>query len=99
MNQRTKRKLFAITVTCIIGWVFSYFATNILLGYAVGLFIWLPAVMGITATMIYGKKFSADKLEMRNISFLSLVIFCAGLLTYAWEGLICILMAAPIGFF
>jgi hypothetical protein len=99
MTDKTKRKIFSITLTCITGWVFAYVATNVLVGYALGFFIWLPAVMGTTSTMLYGKSFPGNKKEMRNISFISLGIFCAGLLTFAWEGLVCIAMAAPIGLF
>jgi len=99
MANKTKRKILAITVTSIVGWAFAFFATNILIGYSSGLFIWLPAVMGITSTILYGNKYSTDRRGMLYVSLLTLGIFCAGLLTFAWEGLICIIMAAPIGLF
>lgn len=98
-NQTAKRKLLAVFISCVVGWFFSYFATNILTDYAYGLFIWLPTVMGAITTMIFGYKNNAGKSEMRNLSYLSLGIFCLGLLTFAWEGIMCLIMAAPIGLF
>src|SRR5215470_13787360 len=99
MSDKTKRKIFAIAITNVISWTFAFFATNILIGYATGLFVWLPTVMGLTSTMIYGKKYPTDRKGMLYVSLLTLGVFCAGLLTFAWEGLICIAMAAPIGLF
>lgn len=34
---------------------------------------------------------------MRNVAYLTLLVFCLGLLVFAFEGIICIIMAAPIG--
>ena len=58
--------------------------------YAVGLFIWLPIVMGAISTILVGYKTTASRKRMRNISFINLAIFCFGLLSFAWEGVICL---------
>ena len=97
--MKSRRKLFAILATCIFSWGFAYLATNIFIDYAFGLFIWLPIVLGASATIIYGYKNEVSKRSLKLTSFLTLGIFCLGLLTFAFEGVICIAMAAPIGLF
>jgi hypothetical protein len=94
-----KKQIFAITITCVTGWVFAFLATHIYVDYALGLFVWLPAAMGALSTTLYAFKNTVSKQSCRNVAFLTLLIFCAGLLTFAFEGLICIIMAAPIGLF
>src|SRR4030095_15736917 len=97
--QINRRALLAILTTCVTGWTFAFLATNIFRDYALGLFIWLPFVMGAMSTIIYGYNNNTDKGRLFMMSFMSLLIFCFGLLFFAWEGLICLLMALPIGIF
>ena len=47
--------------------------------------------------MIYGFQNVVDRKVLRNISYATLGVFSLGLLTFAMEGIICILMAAPVG--
>ena len=91
------RGLTAVGLTCFWGWTFAYLATNVFLDYAWGLFIWLPFAMGAASTMIYGYKKQTQRRTLRNISLWTLLIFCLGLLVFAWKGAICLIMAAPIG--
>lgn len=98
-NKFNTRALIAIGLTAIICWAFAFLATNILKDYTIGLFIWLPFVLGATSTLIYGYNNTTTGLKSFTISLLTLVIFCLGLLVFAWEGIICLIMALPIGFF
>jgi hypothetical protein len=91
------RVILAIVLPCFLGWVMSYLSTNVFRDYALGLFIWLPVVMGAISTILVGYKTTASRKLMRNISFINLAIFCLGLLCFAWEGVICLIMAAPLG--
>ena len=93
------QQAFSIIVSCLFGWICSYLATNIYKNYTFGLFIWLPFVLGATSTFIHAYKNQTKRLTLRNNAYLTLLIFCLGLLLFAWEGLICLLMAAPIGLF
>ena len=98
-SQRiTLQKFMSITLTCLLGWIFTYLAINIFVGYAFGLFIWLPFVLGAMSTMIYAYRNPVKRIALRNNAYLTLLIFCVGLLFFAWEGIICLLMAAPLGF-
>src|SRR5688572_9604635 len=93
------RAILAIALTCLGGWTFAFLATNVFREYAVGLFVWLPLVMGATSTLIYGYNNTNERHRLFNISIATLIIFCLGLLFFAWEGIICLLMALPIGLF
>lgn len=99
MNKQVIRKLIAIISTCLVGWAFSYLATNVFGNYAFGLFMYLPLVMGAMTTIIYGYKNQTTKRALMYLSFVSLAIFCIGLLAFAFEGVICIAMALPVGLF
>ncbi len=92
------QKILSIALPCILGWTFTYLATNVFRDYAFGLFVWLPLVLGATSTLILAHKNPTTRKTLRNNAYLTLLIFCLGLLFFAWEGVICLLMAAPIGF-
>jgi len=94
-----RRAILAIGLTCLVGWTFAFLATNVFREYAVGLFVWLPLVMGATSTLIYGYNNTNERHRLFNISIATLIIFCLGLLFFAWEGIICLIMALPIGLF
>lgn len=94
-----QRAFIAISLTCLICWAFAFLATNIFRDYTYGLFIWLPFVLGATSTLIYGFNNTTQRNKLFNVSLLTLIVFCLGLLTFAWEGIICLLMAFPIGLF
>ncbi|SCB76701.1 hypothetical protein GA0116948_101216 [Chitinophaga costaii] len=93
----TNRKIIAIAISCTIGWILAFLATNVFQDYEVGLFIWLPLVMGCTSTILVAYKNQTNKKLLRNIAYATLGIFCLGMLIFAWEGVICLIMAAPLG--
>jgi hypothetical protein len=92
-----KQKILSVLVPCSFGWACTYFSTDVLRAYSYGLFLWLPFVIGATSTLIYGHKKQEPGKKVRNNAYLTLLIFCIGLLLFAWEGFICVIMAAPIG--
>jgi hypothetical protein len=94
-----KRAIYAIVITSILSWAFAFLATNIYQDYTFGLFIWLPFVLGAVSTLIYGYNYTNNRKRLYIVSFLTLVIFCFGLLIFAWEGVICLIMALPVGLF
>ena len=94
-----QRAFIAVGLTSLICWVFAFLATNIFRDYAWGLFIWLPFVLGAASTLIYGYNNTTVRPKLFSISLWTLLVFCLGLLTFAWEGIICLIMALPIGLF
>jgi hypothetical protein len=97
ISTKSIRKLLAIGIPSVIGWLFAIMAIYYFRDYTFGLFIWLPTVLGALSAMIYGFKNDVDRKILRNISYITLAVFSLGLLTFAMEGIICILMAAPVG--
>ncbi|MCW3123009.1 MAG: hypothetical protein JWQ38_2501 [Flavipsychrobacter sp.] len=96
----TVRKYLSVILVCMIGWTCVHLATNVYRDYALGLFIWLPVVIGITSVLVYGyKNDEVNRKQLRNTAYLSLLVLCFGMLFFAWEGVICMIMAAPIGLF
>lgn len=91
------KKLLAILSTCLFGWACTYVATDVFGDYAFGLFIWLPWVMGVMSTLIFAYKNEVTRKTCRDISFASMGIYCIGLLFFAFEGIICMIMALPLG--
>ncbi|HEU5165295.1 MAG TPA: hypothetical protein VFU29_07140, partial [Chitinophagaceae bacterium] len=63
-----RRAIIAIGLTCLVGWTFAFLATNVFEQYAVGLFVWLPLVMGATSTLIYGYNNTSERRRLFNIS-------------------------------
>jgi hypothetical protein len=94
---RLIQKVISIAFPCLIGWAFTYLATFVYQHYAWGLFIWLPLVMGIISTLILGFKNPIGRVAHRTNIFLTVAIFFTGLLFFAYDGIICLLMAAPVG--
>lgn len=97
INKIRTQKIVSIGIPSITGWFFTYLATNVYRQYALGLFIWLPLVMGALSTLIYAYKNPIGRKDCRGNAFIMLLVYFMGLLFFAWEGIICMLMAAPIG--
>jgi hypothetical protein len=90
--------ILSIALLCIFGCLFAYLATNVFRDYVLKLFIWLPLVLGATSTLILTYKNSIFRKELLSNSYWTLLVFCIGLLAFIWEGIICLIMAASIGF-
>ena len=91
------RKIISISITCISSWIFCYLSIEVFKDYSFGLFLLLPTAMGTLSTIVYAYKNNVNKKALRNHSFMTLGIFISGLLLFAWEGAICLAMAAPLG--
>lgn len=64
--------------------------------YGISLFIFLPLLMGICPVVLYGLKKGVSKKQAWQIAFGTLGIFSVVLILFAMEGMICIIMAAPL---
>ena len=53
-QKYNRRAFIAVGLTVVLCWSFAYLGTNIFRDYALGLFIWLPLVLGATSTLLYG---------------------------------------------
>jgi len=96
-NTLSRRGLLAIIITSVFAWACTLFAVKLYPSYAFGLFIWLPIVMGALSTIVFAYKNEVTKRDCRNTVYVTFFFFCFGLLFFAFEGIICMVMAAPIG--
>lgn len=93
----TTRKWVSVGLTVVVAGLLTLWGIYGIGQYGIALFILTPLFIGAVPTILYGNKKQITKKEAFFIGLLALVIFTAGLLVFAIEGLICIAMAAPIG--
>ena len=89
--------LFAIVITTGIGVALVALSTTYTLNYGWGLFVAMPVCLGLFSTLIYSYAGPRTASECLAVSIAPMVLLAVGLILFAFEGLICILMAAPIG--
>ena len=87
-----------VAITALLGCGLTYLGTVVFQGYALGLFVLMPVVLGAVSTLLLSQLDEAfSRPRARRVAWLSLAVCCLGLLLFAFEGVICIIMAAPIG--
>lgn len=87
----------AILITCSCCWGCTYFGTNILKEYSLGLFFLVPFTLGAMSTLLIASKQPLTKIKLISYALLTLLVYCIGLLLFAMEGIICLIMALPLG--
>jgi uncharacterized membrane protein YhaH (DUF805 family) len=88
--------LFSIVVAALVGLAFTAVGTGVLRNYGWGLFVGLPFCTGLVAVLLYSLPQPRELKECMVVSISPLVLLALMILVVAMEGLICILMAAPI---
>lgn len=98
INHR-QRKWIAVGVTTVISWLLTILVFYQLQDYGIALFIFLPLFIGFGTTTLcgYGSKKKISFGYFLKLGLLTLLIYTTGLLLFAVEGLLCVLMSAPIG--
>ena len=95
--NETKRKWVSVTITVCIAGILSLWGIYRIGEYGIALFMLTPFLIGFCSTFLYGYKNRIKKSEAIWIGFTTLSLCTLGLIVFAVEGLICIVMAAPIG--
>jgi len=83
-------------LTLIVGLGLAWFSVNVLTSYGWGLFVGVPFAMGFVSVLIYCYHAPRTLLSCLGVACLSPLLLGLALLAYAMEGLICLLMAAPL---
>jgi hypothetical protein len=86
----------SILLTVPLGLGFALLASQILANYGWGLFVALPFTMGFAAAFLYGTRHPRSLGGCVGVACLSTALLGAALLALAFEGVICIIMAAPL---
>ena len=68
----------------------------VLRGYGFGLFLAMPFVLGFTSVLIYGARVRRPAGECWTVALLSLLVSGGCMITFALEGLGCLIMLAPL---
>lgn len=89
---------FALAATVPASAVLLWFAIFFLQAYGWGLFIGLPFALGLGSSYLYGRNAVKTLRQCTYISLVALTLLGVCVFTFAWEGAICLLMAAPLGF-
>ncbi len=88
--------LLAILLNAASGLLFTRFSVQTLSQYGWGLFIGLPFSIGLTSAMIYSFHQRRTIGECLSVALASTGALFLLLLIFAYEGFICLVMAAPI---
>ena len=94
-SKPVQRKWTAIALAQPVAAALAYWSIYVEETYGLLLFVWVPFLLGFLPVVVYGHGWTVDKFKASMLGLLSLGIFALGLLVFAWEGLICIAMAAP----
>ena len=95
-KERWMPALLAVGVTVVGGAAFIGASTNVLGEYSTVLFFGLPALAGIASGWIYNRESARPLGATLGIAMLSITILGLLLLAFAWEGVICLLLALPL---
>lgn len=76
--------------------VLVYLSVLVFGSYGYGLFVALPFVISIAAPLIFAAREKRSMIACLAVSLTSMAIVYAALLIFAFEGIVCLLMAAPI---
>lgn len=87
----------ATVVTAGMGLVFVLLGTAVLGAYGWSLFVALPFCLGLFAVLLYSYHGPRSFWACFNVALLPIALLGAVLLVVSIEGLICLLMAAPLG--
>src|SRR5262249_31046793 len=78
------------------GLLLTKFSVSTLKQYGMGLFVGLPFFLGLTSTLIYSYRQRRSYGECVTVSMVSLCFIFLMLVFFAFEGVICLIMAGPI---
>jgi uncharacterized membrane protein YhaH (DUF805 family) len=88
--------LLSILVTSLLGLIFTVLGTVVIKSYGWGLFVALPFCLGLFSVLLHSYHEPRSFGDCVGVSVLPIFILGFVLLVVAIEGIICILMAAPI---
>jgi len=87
----------ATVATVVLGFLMVLLETQFQGNYGWGLFVAVPFCLGLFSTLIYSYRTPRTQGECLMVSIAPVVLIGLGLLLLAFEGVICIAMAAPLG--
>lgn len=96
-NSALGSAAFGVLVTVPLAFGATFLSINALGDYGWGLFVGLPFFLGLISVLIYGFHAPRGVWPSLLVALISVVLVSAALFALAVEGLICLMMAAPLG--
>jgi Polyketide cyclase / dehydrase and lipid transport len=90
--------LVSIGATCLLGLFLTFLGTKAIAQYGWGLFVGLPFCLGLFAVLTHSYHQQRSYGECVTVAVLPVAMLGAVLMLVAIEGVICIMMAAPLAF-
>lgn len=97
-TKAVESAVYSVLITAALGIAFGGITTWLFRSYGLMLFVGLPFVIGFVAAMLHGYRYPRSASQTFLVAGVALLFAGGGFLAFAWEGLICLLMAAPIAF-
>jgi uncharacterized membrane protein YhaH (DUF805 family) len=95
-RTREASALVSITVTAVIGFGFALLGTHVVAQYGWGLFVGLPFCLGLFAVLTHSYHQPRTFPDCMMVAILPVIILGSILFLVAIEGVICLMMAAPL---
>lgn len=92
----TNIKIISIVGTFLFVQLLGFLSINVFGDYGWSVFIFIPFIIGFLPAYISGNKITIKKSTAYQLGFITLGLAVFGLLIFAIEGLICVLMASPL---
>jgi hypothetical protein len=86
----------AIFLTALLSILAAWLGIEVFRDYGWSIFVGLPFCMGFLSSLIYGLREDGGLGSCILVANLTVFLVAAGLLLFAFEGIICLIMAAPI---
>jgi len=98
MSKILKNNIWTLSVlsSIIIGYAIGFLSVYCFGEYGWTVFVVVPFFLGMIPPIIYGTSKQIGSKQSTQIGFATLGLFCLSTLVFAFEGLICIIMASPI---
>ncbi len=88
--------LFAVVATAAVATAAIGLTTQYLVTYGIGLFVAVPFCVGYLSAFLHGRRYPDKPAQAYVVALLSTLLLGGFLMALAWEGVICLLMAAPL---
>ena len=89
---------FALLATLPVALATVILGVQFLVHYGWGVFVGVPFVVGLAAALLHGYHRPRTLAQCLGVAWLAIALLAAGLVALAVEGIVCLAMAAPIGF-
>jgi uncharacterized membrane protein YhaH (DUF805 family) len=95
-QQIAGRAAMSIALSMLCGAAMMLVSVYLFESYGAALFVGTPLLMGVVAGYLFNRTLSHGFAKSMGLGLAAVVVACGALLLFAFEGVICILMAAPL---